>query len=370
MAHASPNDAVQAAPKSNQKAPKPVAKARARPLALAVWAHPYIEFPENTGRAEVAGQFDRLAKAGIERYLPFVAMRGRPWRDLLRVIVREAHARRIEVHPTVLFFEADFRIPAGRRYRSSTLRDGRYPARTFFDFPCVSWKENRESVKRIIKGIAEEFEVDGIHLDGFRYPNAEAIGPNPCECEACNALRRAWRSQMPFSAKSFEMPGVLYKELEMRNKAVTAMIEAARDIADQRRIKLSMAARARYFQDALIEGQDWLSWVRQGLLDFVCPMSYNDCHARFKQFVDEYTTLLKGVPVEVLVGVGRKSSFGVLRTEEMVKQLELVASTGLAGACIFHLNALSEDDFTQLAGLRKRRQPSSNWNAKNDQGSS
>ena len=80
-------------------------------------------------------------------------------------------------------------------------------------------------------------------------------------------------------------PGFAYMEAMMRNRFVRALVEPVRQITIAAGLRLSLAARARYLKDAVCEGQDWVEWRRDGLLDFVCPMSYNPWPERYKAFV-------------------------------------------------------------------------------------
>jgi len=123
------------------------------------------------------------------------------------------------------------------------------------------------------------------------------------------------------------------------------------EICAERELPLSLAARARYLKDAVLEGQDWAEWCHSGMLDFVCPMSYNPCFDRFQRFVEEHTRLLEGAPVRLYPGVGRKSSLGTLSPQDMMQQLEYLRDRGIDAACIFHARALEDEDLRLLAAF-------------------
>ena len=120
-----------------------------------------------------------------------------------------------------------------------------------------------------------------------------------------------------------------------------------------RDIKLSAAVRARYYQDALVEGQDWAEWLRDGLLDTVCPMSYNPCFGRFARFIGNHRRLAGDAEATWLAGIGRSSSLGVIDAKTMTRQTEFVISAGADGVCIFHAKALEDDDLAALRELSK-----------------
>jgi uncharacterized lipoprotein YddW (UPF0748 family) len=157
-----------------------------------------------------------------------------------------------------------------------------------------------------------------------------------------------WLGKETLEPEDMALPGVMAQELCMRGRFVRSLAERLRVVCDRRGVPLSLAARARYLDDAVVEGQDWAQWAHEGLLDFVCPMSYNPCIDRFKRFVDEHTRILEGAPADLFAGVGRHSSLGTLTPEGMIEQFEHLAEQGVEAACIFHARALTDEDLRLL----------------------
>jgi uncharacterized lipoprotein YddW (UPF0748 family) len=195
------------------------------------------------------------------------------------------------------------------------------------------------------------YSPDGLHMDYLRYPNSMVLNSHPCRCERCQAEREQWLGAPVPDADDLREPGVVYQEVKMRGRFVKAVVHGLREVADDAGAPLSLAARARYLKDAVAEGQDWAEWCVEGLLDFVCPMSYNPCPDRFRRFVTEHTGLLSGVGTPLYCGIGRSSSLGKIDAAQMADQIRHAAAQGADGICIFHVGAMGEDDLATLKEL-------------------
>ncbi len=329
-------------------------------MRIAVWAHPYSEFP--VGRdtaANIRDFFARLAEVGVESYFPFVLTHGKwyfrsealgaPERDLLGLCLEAGREAGVQVHPILGLGAVGARSsegPAGLYDPGASGDDVPSWAR---NWPCPAWEENLEFIWRVLDGLLRDYAPDGIHLDYMRYPNAEAfLDAHPCVCERCRAARKQWLGHETISEEDWARPGVRFKEIEMRGRFVRRLLAGIVERVHGNGLALSLAARARYLKDAVCEGQDWVAWCHEGLLDFVCPMSYNPCFERFQRFVDDHQRLLAGCDVPLLVGIGRKSSLGENTPEQMERQIEFARERGAGGVCIFHVGAFGTEDYEVL----------------------
>ncbi|OGG57233.1 MAG: hypothetical protein A3F84_21765 [Candidatus Handelsmanbacteria bacterium RIFCSPLOWO2_12_FULL_64_10] len=334
-------------------------------MKLTAWGHPYSEFPEGKDSPDdFMRAFERWSNCGIERYIPFVSSRGTAYydssrlkvdRDLLSSIVKSAKEFGVEVHPILGLGP----MGAGsevRRYRIDTQRGGLKPedipswAR---DWTCPSWEENRADAEAEAGEVAENYDIDGIHLDHVRYPNTSQINKYPCECEACCKSREPWLGHGVLTEEDLATPGVTYREIQHRNSCVKDIALRARRIADRHGLKLSMAARAWYLRSAVAEGQDWPRWCEEGVLDFICPMNYNLSNETFKKLIDDDVRLVGHTRTALYPGIGRSSSAGKMAPAQMIEQVSLCEEIGSEGVCIFHLNALTDEDIRLLKGYKK-----------------
>jgi len=325
-------------------------------MALAVWGHPYSEFPVGQDSLDDFRRgFERLAASHVTTYYAFVLTHGKayfrsrilgePERDLLAPAIEVGDEFDIEVHPIIGLGAVGVQ---GGLYDPGTSEDLPSWAR---DWPCPSWAESRQLTVRVAQEMLDQYEPAGLHMDYVRYPNTAVLDSHPCHCERCRVDRLGWLGKEVPSPEDLQRPAVVYKELQMRGKAVRALVRGLRDAADDAGVPLSMAARARYLKDAVAEGQDWAQWAEEELIDAVCPMSYNPCNERFARFLEEHTGLLASSDVLWFAGVGRKSSLGEIGTEQMMQQIDMAMRAGADGVCIFHAGALTADDHAALATI-------------------
>jgi uncharacterized lipoprotein YddW (UPF0748 family) len=211
-----------------------------------------------------------------------------------------------------------------------------------------AFEENNLFITEISRGMLEDYGCDGIHMDAARFPNSVVLNDYPPMDERCRAARAEWLGKESLDPEDLELPGVIAQEIRMREGFVRSLAESLRGLCDDYDVPLSLAARARYLKDAVVEGQDWAQWAQDGLLDFVCPMSYNPCLDRFQRFVEQHTRILEGAPVELFSGIGRHSSLGTLTPQDMMAQFEHLRDQGVGAACIFHARSLTDEDLSLL----------------------
>ncbi|KYH42071.1 MAG: hypothetical protein AYL32_000680 [Candidatus Bathyarchaeota archaeon B26-2] len=335
-------------------------------MKIAVWGHPYIEFPEGKdSQKEVNSAFSRMAEVGITMYFAFVAVGERllfkstlipkSGKDMLSKLVEAGKTAGVEVHPIIGFGDVSplYGLFPERVYKVKFKGEPpEWAERAVFkNWLCPSWRENRELTVKVVEELLENYDVDGIHLDYIRYPNARPVSAQyPCVCDACKAQRLEWLGREEIEEEDLKNQGVVYKELSWRNRCVRETVERVKNLTEKRGLKLTMAARAYYLTSAVIEGQDWVSWCKDGLIDIVSPMSYTTQFEVFRNLLEEHLMLLKGC-VPLFEGIGRRSSAGVLTPEGMMRQINLAKEKGLPGVTIFHFNALTDRDFELLKNL-------------------
>lgn len=323
-------------------------------MKIAVWwvYRSNTDFPK--GEEELGRKLDQLSEGGVDILLPFIHEHRKMWyrsqldgvekQDLLSMVLSEARKRGIEVHPVVCPI-LSIGLDEERMRRSyRPLIAGRF---------CASWPENREGGVKIAKDILNNHKVDGIHLDAIRYIDTGHSLRYPCQCEACSAeyLRTTGRERI--AAEDLENPGILHKFIQFRGEHIRALTEEIRKITNSRGVQLSMAARANYFGSALVEGQDWVQWARDGLMDFICPMNYSTDREVHRRRLQEQMKLI-GESVPIYDGIGRKSSAGEITPKQMIQQAEDALKIGAKGITIFHLNAMTDEDFAELRAFKKR----------------
>lgn len=334
-------------------------------MRLAVWGHPASEFPEGKdGADDIRAWLGKLRDAGVEMYIPFVisggtpvfesSLLGPPSRELLGPVMDIADGLDMEVHPIVGHGGVCPSFEPGEGVCVLAAKPGEEMPSWAGKWTSPAFEENNE----FITGIAEEMLVDygchGIHMDAARFPNSAALNEHPPIEEPCRVARKVWLGKETLEPEDMALPGVIAQEIRMRESFVRSLAESLRALCDEHGVPLSLAGRARYLKDAVVEGQDWAQWAHDGLLDFVCPMSYNPCIDRFRRFVEEHTRILEGARTELFAGVGRQSSLGTLTPQGMIEQFEYLAEQGVGAACIFHARALTDEDLRLLGEFMAR----------------
>ena len=85
-------------------------------------------------------------------------------------------------------------------------------------------------------------------------------------------------------------------------------------------------------------GQDWPAWIREGLLDFVCPMIYTETPARFSA---DLAACLKAAPATALVpGIGVGADEAQVDAAAFAAELACIREGGCRGGALFTLESL------------------------------
>ena len=102
-------------------------------------------------------------------------------------------------------------------------------------------------------------------------------------------------------------------------------------------IILSAAVYGKYPSCRESVAQDWVAWLKEDLLDFVCPMNYTDQLGRFQQWIGDQST--QGVdPTRIWAGLGVKATESRLDPIQVTQQIHATRQAGLGGVVLFDLN--------------------------------
>jgi uncharacterized lipoprotein YddW (UPF0748 family) len=216
---------------------------------------------------------------------------------------------------------------------------------------CPSHPANFELERDTMLEVARKYAVNGIHFDYIRYPDGST-----CYCDGCRARFEATqsaRSDRPF-AGIHEWPadvlrgGPLYAEYqEFRRQNITRLVRAVAEEA--RRIRPGIKVSAAVFPNwpACREeiGQDWGAWVRDGYLDFVCPMDYTSSNREFRTRVQVQRDEVQG-RVPLYPGIG--ASAPGLDPVQVIEQVRIAREEGVPGFIIFNYDPRTAKDHLPL----------------------
>jgi uncharacterized lipoprotein YddW (UPF0748 family) len=292
--------------------------------------------------------------------------------DVLAELIVAARARGIEVHawfsvaPTWhdtyrdlpapqgwMHTEHGLAAPESRRWVSRTV-DGAWSSYLDPGVPGV-----RAHVAAVVRELATNYELDGIHLDYVRY-ESERHGYNPIALARYRAETGATGTPAPTDARWMQW------RRDQTHRVIVGAREAIR--ASGNRVELSAAVitwgdgpatrdragfqRTLPYTRAL---QDWDGWVRRGDVDAVMPMNYFRAHdptqARwFARWIDYEADLAHRSAAQIVPGPA-----GYLnRPPNVVNQVR--AAMVADGAMVYSYQQPTEDStrevWTRLAQTR------------------
>lgn len=203
---------------------------------------------------------------------------------------------------------------------------------TPFPWLCPSVPENRTW---LINGLRELVRsgVHGIHIDYIRYPDARG-------CYA-PATRKAFERTLGSPVNMWPqdvLPGGTHARAyqRFRNDTITGFVREARNAI--RSINPTIPFTAAVFptpEAAARHGQDWPTWLHEGLVDAVCPMIYTEDPAAFAVSLDACISAVPHPKTDLLPGIGTGADESQLDAATCARQINLIRARHLAGFAFF-----------------------------------
>ena len=202
----------------------------------------------------------------------------------------------------------------------------------------------RSRLAAVCAELASEYDLDGIHLDYIRYPNA-SFGFEPA-------------ARAGFFLASGVDPVDLYPAPGRTRPAVEGMGEAWRGYRAAQVTESVRSARAAVrsadpsltFSCAVMADPssaltdyacDWQGWLGGGLVDFVCPMAYTTNQSRAGELAVSTT---QEEPGKVVYGV---AVYNQSMTSALVGA-RAARALGAGGICVYSVNTLAPADSAAL----------------------
>ncbi len=211
-------------------------------------------------------------------------------------------------------------------------------------------------VHDVVMEVVRRYDVDGIHLDYIRYPS-HRYGYNPL-------ARAAFQASAGFDPLALQDPAAFrtrYPGIDLnrarvqwddwRRQQVTGLVRRlAQSIqAEKPWVKLSAAVFANQTDAVRYRFQDWPSWLRQGLLDFVAPMAYSEQTETVRQQIAAAVAVRGNRQVYAGLGAYRL----VDDLPELLAKIEVVRSLGADGIVLFSSKSVVQE-LPVLRTLRER----------------
>ena len=263
-----------------------------------------------------------------------VAQRG----DQMAALVQGARKHGIEVHP----WKVNYNLQgAPGEFIEEMRAAGRLQATSAGEvrpWLCPSHPDNQALEAESMLEVVRNYDVDGIHFDYIRYPGVEG-----CYDDGCRARFQTETAHVVHQWPDDVLTGELIEPFQKwRQDQVTELV---RTVAIEARlikpgIQISAAVFGNWPESRFTVGQDWVRWVEEGYLDFVCPMNYIPDTGQFMARVRDQVRWVDG-RVPLYIGIG---AWQMTRRDEVLRQIAFTRESGADGFVLFEYSrALAAD---------------------------
>ena len=196
--------------------------------------------------------------------------------------------------------------------------------------------EVRKRLLETVRELASGYALDGIHLDFIRYPGLpQSLGPR---VRARYEAERGKAGNWP--ACITEANGARREDfLRWRAGKMTDVVQEIRAWLrlNRPRLELSAAVYGKYPACVDSVGQDWLSWLRTGLLDSALPMNYTEDPAKLADWLGTQTADPR-LAAKIVSGIGVTAAESRLGPLQVLDQIQAARRAKCRGFALFDLD--------------------------------
>jgi len=212
---------------------------------------------------------------------------------------------------------------------------------------CPSWIEVWESdlpeQERFLRENRDH--LFGINVDFIRYPDDD-----PCLCGPCRRLYEEYLGRDRLTEEDLADPALAGPYIRLRCHVIEQMIRRLRAICDRLGLKLSVAVFPNR-DHGLFLGQDWVVWAQEGLVDFVCPMSYTADRDEHRRWLQGHVQSIAD-HAGLWEAVARAWSGGENSPQDALTQSLDVLQAGADGIASYKMAAFTDEDWHLQEGLQ------------------
>lgn len=312
----------------------------------------------NTLFVQCRGRADAYYNGGLEPRAQSLGKASAGF-DPLAQAVAEGHAAGLKVHAWVnaCYVWSDKHAPASPTHLVNAHKDWlaveRSGARRNIGhhevFICPGNPQARAHLVSVCADIARRYDLDGLQLDYIRYADQKL-----CYCGGClKAFEQSLDGKVDGTkvqaAKGKGRLGVVdafpNQWRQFRRDVVTSLVQDIRTAVKTERPSLILSAAVipwgafpgdfRKTEAYNLVAQDWYSWMRNGIVDAVCPMTYQVGMAGFNSWVKGVRRDNPDFPVWFGIGAWL---FG---PESAAAKVQAVRSAGATGWVLFSYTAVT-----------------------------
>ncbi len=253
--------------------------------------------------------------------------------DQVTQCVAGCHNHGIQAHPRkqtwiLLWTEQSFIDDMRAQGRTQVDVDGN-PV----DWLCPSDPRNFQLEFDSIMEVVRNYDIDGIHYDFIRYPDSKT-----CYCDSCRERFTSDTGHVVVNWPDDCYSGPLKEAYrEWRRDQITRLVRSVHDAvkAVKPDVKISAAVFSSYPACRDTVGQDWLYWLEQGYVDFVCPMNYTPALNVFTNLVTNQLAFVKEQK-PLYPGIGVRSSSSDLPPDQVIAQIRVTRDLNTSGFVLFN----------------------------------
>lgn len=330
------------------------------PWVSGVWMHPGMFGPDKELAADkIKRTLDDYAKAGINTLIMLVKDTSGhvyynseigvkdlayDW-DFFGLFLAEARKRKMEVHPWFCVFPETGLLGQVREHPEWLIVG---PGREMVRTVNPALPQVRAYEISLMTELVRKYGVNWIHLDYIRFP-CEPTEPYFSHDAQTRQLFKE-ETGIDFGSLKARDSGNPYWNvwLEWNRDQVTRLVKELRAELNKtgRQVKISAAV----FPDAdnarVLIGQDWEEWMRQGLVEMICPMLYTNDTALFDKLIKKAVSYRDpagpGKKVLVCAGLGLGTSHNQSTPDIMIEEIRLAQEAGANGVIFFSGHSLKE----------------------------
>ncbi len=186
--------------------------------------------------------------------------------------------------------------------------------------------EVQDYIASVILDIVQNYNIDGIQLDYIRYPGRK-YGYNPI-------ARKLYKSQVEFETSNSwskwkqDQVSRFMKRIYMEIKSFRPkLLVTAAVMANPEDAKNSYS-------------QDWISWLKNGYLDYAFSMSYNSSNTAFKRTINNLNDY--ALNKKIVLGIRAWKDNGVYPTSKIIRKIQIAENYDFSGESLFFHGSLSK----------------------------
>ncbi|MGC9318736.1 MAG: glycoside hydrolase family 10 protein [Armatimonadota bacterium] len=325
------------------------------PEIRAVWASPTVD-----GGWQDA--IRRLGEAHFNMVFPYMASGAAAWYpsrvlprahnasgDPLAEAIRWGREHGVEVHPRILGL---FTMGASSQQKQQLKQAGRIalsPSGPDMNWLCPCNHQNRLQIIQAAVEMVSTWGADGVQLDYLRYSWKDR-----CVCDTC---RQRFEADTGVSVARWPAD-VLTGELrgrfdQWRRQQITSLLRTIRQKVRQADpdAAVSAAVFMNWESHRNTFGQDWKDWIDEGLVDFVCPMTYTADMEDFQGWVRKQEAW-SGGKVPVVMGIGPFADINPKITPQgVLDQVQAARGLGCEGFALFNYQEGLAERYLPLMAL-------------------